>query len=549
VGYGGIIAIMQNHRTANQGRGHRNTSQEPERTAMRANNNGSLSKQSHNKQALAEKREEMVGKVMREVSRLHNPSPLRIITREMVREGGSKLFYDVFLILAQALDPSIELPDVNNEKSILALLRLFNYPGFVGKSIFQPIGAPHTWHHCLSILDFMADLARYASAFKAHTEEAERREKEHPSDQEYWLSQAALHNNPQIYLDVLAAQELTWRQETAAIEARAAELELQINLLLGQQKPLKELEREREAERRRREQNENKIMSLRVEKGRLEGSIAEGRKEIDKLKVQQAEADRQLDSLEYKLSHNELKEEEIERLKQEVRNGKLEQRALEEELDTSTTRIRDSASQSVSRLRESYLRVHTYLNDILAADPSAQDAILRASPVDNFDQLLDLCNGFLEEEDHEGTLASEFQRKAQEWQLEEQFGRADKVAQKVRDRVEEKHKQLLRLRRELNVVEVDAEHLRKQTRALSLERVKLSEALSQGRMALLEVADRSRQVQAGIEADQQQIEALKRERSELEEGNDGLMEQIEGVREEGEDFSRQIEAKLRVARQ
>ena len=45
---------------------------------------------------------------------------------------------------------------------------MYGYPGFVGKNIFQPIGAPHTWIHCLGILDFMAEMANHFKNFRNH---------------------------------------------------------------------------------------------------------------------------------------------------------------------------------------------------------------------------------------------------------------------------------------------------------------------------------------------------------------------------------------------
>ena len=49
---------------------------------------------------------------------------------------------------------------------------MLNYPGYLNKTIFMPIGAPHTWHHCLAILDFMAEFADHAVAFKRHVRES-----------------------------------------------------------------------------------------------------------------------------------------------------------------------------------------------------------------------------------------------------------------------------------------------------------------------------------------------------------------------------------------
>ena len=88
----------------------------------------------------------------------------------MLKDGGSKIFYDVFAILARAIDDKLEREELTLDH-ILGILKVFSYPGFLGKNIFQPIGAPHTWIHCLSILDFMAEIAKYSAAFKAHAKE------------------------------------------------------------------------------------------------------------------------------------------------------------------------------------------------------------------------------------------------------------------------------------------------------------------------------------------------------------------------------------------
>ena len=50
----------------------------------------------------------MASKVVIEVNRHHNHTQLRAITREMLKEGGSKVFMDVFAILTRAIDESFE---------------------------------------------------------------------------------------------------------------------------------------------------------------------------------------------------------------------------------------------------------------------------------------------------------------------------------------------------------------------------------------------------------------------------------------------------------
>lgn len=148
--------------------------QSADRSAFNASHS-SVSKPSLSKQAMAEKVAEMAGRILQQVNKLHNSTALRAITKDMLKEGGSKIFFDVFAILARALDDRVERDQVTLE-AVLSLLKVLGYPGFVGKNIFQPIGAPHTWLHCLAILDFMAEMARYSSSFKTHCQEMDPRE-------------------------------------------------------------------------------------------------------------------------------------------------------------------------------------------------------------------------------------------------------------------------------------------------------------------------------------------------------------------------------------
>ena len=78
-------------------------STEPDRSNYHPTH-GSLNKPSLSKQAHLEKMNEMASKVVIEVNRHHNNTQLKAITREMLKEGGSKVFMDVFAILTRAVD-------------------------------------------------------------------------------------------------------------------------------------------------------------------------------------------------------------------------------------------------------------------------------------------------------------------------------------------------------------------------------------------------------------------------------------------------------------
>ena len=42
---------------------------------------------------------------------------------------------------------------------IFEMYRLMGYPGNLHKTIFQPVGAPHTWNHCLQMLEWLSEVA------------------------------------------------------------------------------------------------------------------------------------------------------------------------------------------------------------------------------------------------------------------------------------------------------------------------------------------------------------------------------------------------------
>jgi SMC interacting uncharacterized protein involved in chromosome segregation len=69
----------------------------------------------------------------------------------MLKNGSNKIFLDVMGIFLRSLDHKFERGDVNADL-IMDILKAFGYPHNYNKTIFQPIGAPHTWGHCLSIL-------------------------------------------------------------------------------------------------------------------------------------------------------------------------------------------------------------------------------------------------------------------------------------------------------------------------------------------------------------------------------------------------------------
>ena len=78
-------------------------------------------------------------------------------------------------IFLRAIDGHTERADFNNSATNIELLqdalRIFGFKGNYNRSLFQPIGAPHTWTQCLVILEWFSELAAYSYNFQGVLQE------------------------------------------------------------------------------------------------------------------------------------------------------------------------------------------------------------------------------------------------------------------------------------------------------------------------------------------------------------------------------------------
>ena len=74
------------------------------------------------------------------------------------------------------------------------------------------------------------------------------------------------------------------------------------------------------------------------------------------------ELDQQIDALEYKLTHNELSIEETDKMKEEVKHYRQEKIIIEQELESVKIRVGEALKNDIRKLREAYIRTHTYIN-------------------------------------------------------------------------------------------------------------------------------------------------------------------------------------------
>jgi SMC interacting uncharacterized protein involved in chromosome segregation len=123
------------------------------------NNNTSVSKQQTEKgtQSLQDK---MITKILEVVGKLENPTNTPALSRETLKTGSNKAFFDVLCIFFRAIDGHTERAEFNSSSTNTELmqdaLRVFGYKGNYNRSLFQPIGAPHTWTQCLTILEWFS---------------------------------------------------------------------------------------------------------------------------------------------------------------------------------------------------------------------------------------------------------------------------------------------------------------------------------------------------------------------------------------------------------
>jgi len=97
----------------------------------------------------------MISKILNAVGLLPNYTLTSTISRESLKGAGSKVFFDVVTIFLKALDSKIERDSINSE-TMVDIVKMMGYTGNLNKNIFQPIGAPHTWSYCLSILEWLS---------------------------------------------------------------------------------------------------------------------------------------------------------------------------------------------------------------------------------------------------------------------------------------------------------------------------------------------------------------------------------------------------------
>ena len=76
-------------------------------------------------------------------------------------------------------------------------------------------------------------------------------------------------------------------------------------------------------------------------------------------------------------------------------------------------------------------------------------------PVDNFDELYQICRQFLESEEiKEINLRSQFERIAKKWDVNSYYHKAGSIVEEISDKLEEQQKKLYLLKNEVSCLDV-----------------------------------------------------------------------------------------------
>lgn len=82
---------------------------------------------------------------------------------------NSKNLMSTIASFLHSLDNHFESSDLELDM-IIDLYKMIGYPGNINKTIFQPVGAPHTWPVCLQMMEWLAQLANFYFTFKCQME-------------------------------------------------------------------------------------------------------------------------------------------------------------------------------------------------------------------------------------------------------------------------------------------------------------------------------------------------------------------------------------------
>ena len=112
----------------------------------------------------------MITNILNMMARLNRNASTPSYSRETLKSGSKQVFYDTVGALLGGIDQEGEPPEIDQELIVNALETL-EYDGNYGKNVFTPIGAPHTWPHCLAILEFLAQVAQLTYNIDQEAEE------------------------------------------------------------------------------------------------------------------------------------------------------------------------------------------------------------------------------------------------------------------------------------------------------------------------------------------------------------------------------------------
>lgn len=109
-----------------------------------------------NLSAQSEKMSRYISMVLQKVSN----EPQRYSGVVPVLKSTNRSLISVISALMRSVDGHFDSSDLEADM-IVELFRMIGYTNNISKTIFQPIGAPHTWPSCLQMVEWLAQLSEF----------------------------------------------------------------------------------------------------------------------------------------------------------------------------------------------------------------------------------------------------------------------------------------------------------------------------------------------------------------------------------------------------
>lgn len=87
-------------------------------------------------------------------------------------KGNQKILYSTIGSLMRVIDRSFE-DSILDPETVINIMKFWGYQVNIHKTVFMPVGAPHTWGACLGMLYYLADITNFFFEYRSQLEEGD----------------------------------------------------------------------------------------------------------------------------------------------------------------------------------------------------------------------------------------------------------------------------------------------------------------------------------------------------------------------------------------